>query len=114
MAALPAHPQVALAPEKASRLGIPRGGRPFEPVEVVVLVRPADKISALPPYLFAEIDRKIAAKRAEGVVGKAVLERFGIRDIGNFDSHANRLRSRSVPQRFAARLIQRSCISLGL
>jgi LL-diaminopimelate aminotransferase len=30
-------------------------------------VRAAHKIAELPPYLFAEIDRKIAAKRAEGV-----------------------------------------------
>lgn len=30
-------------------------------------MRLADRIAALPPYLFAEIDRKIAAKRAEGV-----------------------------------------------
>jgi LL-diaminopimelate aminotransferase len=30
-------------------------------------VRVADRIATLPPYLFAELDRKIAAKRAEGV-----------------------------------------------
>jgi LL-diaminopimelate aminotransferase len=29
-------------------------------------VRAADRISALPPYLFAELDRKVAAKRAAG------------------------------------------------
>jgi LL-diaminopimelate aminotransferase len=30
-------------------------------------VRTADRISSLPPYLFAELDRKIEARRAEGV-----------------------------------------------
>jgi len=30
-------------------------------------VRTADRIANLPPYLFAEIDRKVALKRAEGV-----------------------------------------------
>ena len=30
-------------------------------------MRPADRISELPPYLFAELDRKIAAARAKGV-----------------------------------------------
>jgi len=30
-------------------------------------VRIADRIATLPPYLFAELDRKLAAKRAEGV-----------------------------------------------
>lgn len=30
-------------------------------------MRVADRIRSLPPYLFAELDRKIAAKRAEGV-----------------------------------------------
>jgi LL-diaminopimelate aminotransferase len=30
-------------------------------------VRVADRISSLPPYMFAELDRKIEAKRAEGV-----------------------------------------------
>jgi LL-diaminopimelate aminotransferase len=30
-------------------------------------VRVADRIANLPPYLFAELDRKLAAKRAEGV-----------------------------------------------
>jgi LL-diaminopimelate aminotransferase len=29
-------------------------------------VTPADRISALPPYLFAELDKKVAAKRAAG------------------------------------------------
>jgi LL-diaminopimelate aminotransferase len=30
-------------------------------------VRTADRIASLPPYLFAEIDRKVALKRAEGI-----------------------------------------------
>jgi LL-diaminopimelate aminotransferase len=30
-------------------------------------VRAADRIESLPPYLFAQLDRKLAAKRAEGV-----------------------------------------------
>jgi LL-diaminopimelate aminotransferase len=30
-------------------------------------VRVAKRIETLPPYLFAELDRKISAKRAEGV-----------------------------------------------
>jgi LL-diaminopimelate aminotransferase len=30
-------------------------------------VRPALRVQGLPPYLFAELDRKVAAKRAEGV-----------------------------------------------
>src|SRR5581483_3083022 len=31
-----------------------------------VTIRPAKRIESLPPYLFAEVDRRIAAKRASG------------------------------------------------
>ena len=30
-------------------------------------MRVAKRVESLPPYLFAELDRKLAAKRAEGV-----------------------------------------------
>jgi LL-diaminopimelate aminotransferase len=40
------------------------------------LFRPAERIRALPPYLFAEIDRNIAAKRASG----ADVISFGVGD----------------------------------
>src|SRR5439155_22238673 len=48
-------------------VGSLRPGGGDRDVEGLAVVRPALRVADLPPYLFAELDRRVAAKRAEGV-----------------------------------------------
>jgi LL-diaminopimelate aminotransferase len=49
------------------RANHPAAHEAARPEELVTSMQTARRIAAIPPYLFAEIDRKIAAKRAQGV-----------------------------------------------
>ena len=73
-------------PERLGGAGVPRARSPTSSSRSCM--RPSRRLEKIPPYLFAELERKIAAKRAAGV---DVIS-LGIGDPGHADLPADRRR----------------------